>query len=77
MVPLSKWEGARDDVGSVKSLMLLLLLLRLQAIAENGGARKVVTGSGGFCACLTASGRCSLLDLPFSTFCDDPTTLHV
>ena len=30
-----------------------------QAIADNGGATKVVTGSGGFCACLTSSGRCS------------------
>jgi len=28
-----------------------------QAIADNGGASKVVTGSGGFCACLTSSGR--------------------
>ena len=28
-----------------------------QAIAENGGAKKVVTGEAGFCACLTLSGR--------------------
>ena len=28
-----------------------------QAIADNGGARKVVAGGAGFCACLTRSGK--------------------